>query len=76
MDLRRLLRTDRVALLNLHSVLHGPAQTYASGDSREEIVEALKSRYGLTAKRAKDSLGKLRRDPDRYIFYLSVDIGR
>lgn len=51
-DIEKNERTKREILLYLGLALERPAQTFGGKDSREKVVGALRSKYGLTAKQA------------------------
>ena len=52
----------QVRLLQLRTCLTGPAKSYALGPDVGHIFQALRSRFGLTARAARDRLRTIRRD--------------
>ena len=53
---------DAAALLHLKQALQGDAQDYGRARTVLEVVESLRSRFGLTPKEARTCLSKLKRD--------------
>jgi len=53
----------RVSLIQLRLCLTGPAKPYGIGQDVDDILEALRARYGLTARDARAQLQGLRRNP-------------
>jgi len=53
----------RVTLIQLRLCLTGPAKPYEIGQDVDDILEALRARFGLTARDARVQLQSLRRNP-------------
>ena len=53
----------RVTLIQLRLCLTGPAKPYGIGQTVDDICEALRARFGLTARDARVQLQSLRRNP-------------
>lgn len=53
---------DEVTLLQLRSVLKGAAYSYGRGADPEAIFEALRTRFGTTAREARRQLSSIRRE--------------
>jgi len=53
----------RVTLIQLRLCLTGPAKPYGIGQGVDDILEALRARFGLTARDARVQLQCLRRNP-------------
>jgi len=51
-----------IRLLQLRSCLTGPAKNYAVGESVGQIYQALRTRFGLTAREARTKLQNMKRD--------------
>lgn len=47
---------QRSTLLHLKGCLEGPARSHRRGDSTEEILKSLRSRYGTSPQQAKERL--------------------
>lgn len=51
-----------VRLLQLRSCMTEPAKSYAIGEDVQQIYQALRARFGMTARDVKDKLQSMRRD--------------
>lgn len=66
----------RQAVIHLRSSLEGPALDCGRGDEIGEIFAALRARYGLTARQAKDKLAGLHKGPKQTMHGHATDVGR
>ena len=66
--------TAEEQLLHLRLSLTEKAQECGQFDTTEEILEELRSRYGLTYQQARDRLNNLRRTPNTSIHELGMEI--
>lgn len=49
---------------------------YGRGSTKQEIVDSLYARYGISVRHAKGMLVNFKRDSQGSIFYLSVELGQ
>lgn len=68
--------SERHTLLHLRSCLEGSAKQYGRSDTCGEIFEALRSRYGTSARQAKECLRNLKRDSKESVRDLGNEIER
>ena len=68
--------TDTAATLHLRSHLHGTAQGCGQGSTVQEILIALRSRFGMTGRQAKEKLMNLRRMVDQPLQELGAEVQR
>ena len=62
--------------LHLRTQLQGSAQNCGRGESKAEIVEDLRARYGLSCRQAKDRLSALKRGARQTLHELCAEIDR
>ena len=66
--------TDDQQTLHLRAQLLGPAQSCGRGRTKDEIVEDLRARFGLTGRQAKERLSMLRRGARQSLHDLCAEI--
>ena len=70
------LWNDRACTLHLRSSLSGVAALCGAAKSRTEIIRALKARFGLSSRQARDRLLTLRREPRQSLHEQALQILR
>lgn len=63
---------DRETLLHLQSSQGGNARVYGSSGSVQEAFDSVTTRYGLSARQAKEHLLELEGASDEYVFDLEL----
>ena len=67
---------EQAILLHLRAHLEGSAQACGAGRTRERIEDALRARFGLSQRQAKDRLAHLRRDSKATLHEQAMQIQR
>lgn len=67
---------DQQAIIHLRSTLEGPALDCGRESTLDGIFAALRARYGLTARQAKDRLTNLRRAAKQTLHEHATEVGR
>lgn len=68
--------TDGAALLHLKCSLEGAATACGRGDTLDQVFQAMRSRFGLSPRQARDKLGQLRYEPNSSLHVLGTDVER
>lgn len=76
-DIRRANHwVDTESLLHLRSALTGKAMECGRGETLEEVLENLVSRFGISTKKARDRLKIMHKSPHESVYELGMEINK
>ena len=67
---------EQAALLHLRAHLEGTARACGAGSTRDRVEDALRARFGLSQRQAKDRLMNLKRDAKATLHEQAMDVQR